>query len=93
VERLKRLRPAIIDIHGETIMIRPDFSQAAWRKSSTSAAGNCVEVACADGFIGVRDTKAQGDGPVLVFNEAEWRAFLEGVEGGEFGYERLRGAS
>ena len=34
--------------------------------------------------VGVRDTKAHGNGPVLKFNEREWCAFLDGVANGEF---------
>ncbi|HLT70984.1 MAG TPA: DUF397 domain-containing protein [Acidimicrobiales bacterium] len=57
-----------------------------WRKSSFSSGGdNCVEVGVAeDGTIGVRDTKQQGNGPILEFFPSEWRAFLEGVRNGEF---------
>ncbi len=60
-----------------------------WRKSSFSAVnGNCVEVAFrADGNVAVRDTKAQGRGPVLSFGTDEWSAFLDGIAAGE-----LRGA-
>jgi hypothetical protein len=59
---------------------------AEWRKSTLSSAGdNCVEVAfTADGRTGVRDSKQQGLGPVLVFTQAEWDAFLGGVRQGEF---------
>ena len=69
------------------------FPANAWRKSSTSDTGGCVEVAYADGLIGVRDTKAEGSGPVLVFNEHEWAAFLSGVGQGEFGVDHLRRTS
>jgi hypothetical protein len=57
-----------------------------WRKSTHSSANdNCVEVAfAADGSTGVRDSKAHGLGPVLVFTRAEWDAFLDGVRQGEF---------
>ena len=37
-----------------------------------------------DGTIGVRDTKQNGQGPVLVFTPSEWQAFLGGVREGEF---------
>ncbi|MFI1731252.1 DUF397 domain-containing protein [Streptomyces acidicola] len=61
----------------------PDFSTAAWRKSSYSDGGdnNCVEVA--DGYPGivpVRDSKAPAARP-LVFSAASWSAFMEGVKG------------
>jgi hypothetical protein len=67
-----------------------DWSQARWRKSQTSDSGGCVEVAYMDGYVGVRDTKDQGSGPVLAFNEKEWTAFLAGVDNGEFTLATLR---
>lgn len=59
---------------------------ANWRKSTMSSAGdNCVEVAFAtDGYVGVRDSKEQGLGPVLEFTPSEWEAFLDGASKGEF---------
>ncbi|MEU8265286.1 DUF397 domain-containing protein [Micromonospora sp. NPDC048999] len=68
----------------------PDFSQAKWRKSSTSDSGGCVEVAYAEGVIGVRDTKQAGAGPMLTFTEREWLAFLEGAAFGEFTLDELK---
>jgi hypothetical protein len=62
---------------------------ARWRKSTTSDSGGCVEVACVDGIVGVRDTKAGDASPVLKFNRAEWTAFLQGVGNGEFTMEAL----
>ncbi|MGN9783428.1 DUF397 domain-containing protein [Nonomuraea sp. ZG12] len=55
------------------------------RKSSLSGSGNdCVEVADnLPGIVAVRDSK-DPDGPALVFNPSEWRAFVSGVKGGEF---------
>jgi len=59
---------------------------SGWRKSTLSSGGdNCVEVGFGDdGTIGVRDTKQNGQGPVLVFTPSEWQAFLGGVRQGEF---------
>lgn len=56
-----------------------------WIKASRSNnQGQCVEVArLADGRIGVRDSK-DSEGPVLVFSEAEWSAFLDGAQRREF---------
>ena len=60
-------------------------SEAHWIKSSLSFAnGNCVEVASLpDAEVGVRDSKNTA-GPVLRFTPAEWRAFIGGVQNGEF---------
>jgi hypothetical protein len=66
------------------------WKTATWRKSIISDTGGCVEVAFAEGTVGVRDTKAQGAGPILEFNEREWRAFIAGARSGEFDYDLLR---
>jgi Domain of unknown function (DUF397) len=57
---------------------------ADWRKSSYSGDGNsCVELAAArDGagpVVGVRDTKANGRGPVLEFTATAWQEFLSRI--------------
>lgn len=70
-------------------MRQPDFSAARWRKSRVSGDGGCVEVAYANGAIGLRDSKNGGQGPVLVFNEREWAAFVTGACAGEFDLDRL----
>jgi hypothetical protein len=70
-------------------MSAPSFSGANWRSASTSGGSDCVEVAAQDGWIGVRDSKAAGGGPVLAFTRSEWRAFLSGVTLGEFAVENL----
>ena len=62
----------------------------AWRKSSASAQGNCVEVAVDGGKVLLRDTKQHGTGPVLAFTEAEWSAFLVGVDAREFTLDAMR---
>jgi predicted secreted Zn-dependent protease len=64
----------------------------AWRKSSASLQGNCVEVAAADDLVLVRDTKNR-HGSVLSFSHSEWSAFLTGVEKGEFTLPNLCGES
>jgi len=58
-------------------------ARAPWRKSSRSAGnGNCVEVALRNDLVGVRDSKEAGEGPVLLFNGAAWRSFIESVKEG-----------
>ncbi|MQA05007.1 MAG: DUF397 domain-containing protein [Streptosporangiales bacterium] len=60
-----------------------DLTNATWRKSSFSNPHNCVEVALIAGGVAVRDsTNPQGD--PLVFDNAEWRAFVRGAAAGEF---------
>lgn len=47
--------------------------------------GSCFEVArLREDRVGVRDTKDKGSGPVLIFNQSEWNAFLSGAKAGEF---------
>jgi hypothetical protein len=55
-----------------------------WRKSLRSnAAGNCVEVGRSrSGTVGIRDTKANGRGPILEFGRAEWAAFRRRITSG-----------
>ena len=60
-----------------------DLSNARWRKSSYSGNNGCVEVAVVGDRVAVRDTKDR-DGPVLLFDEQEWVAFLAGAKDGEF---------
>lgn len=57
--------------------------RAAWRKSSVSGDGGCVEVADLGDLVGMRDTKDRGTGPVLTFSRAMWAEFLVGVRSGE----------
>ncbi|HEX2418661.1 MAG TPA: DUF397 domain-containing protein [Micromonosporaceae bacterium] len=71
---------------GPTIKARPRLATAKWFKASRSGGqNNCVEVAFLNGGnVAVRDSKARGSGPVLVFTPAEWDAFLGGAKDGEF---------
>ena len=59
---------------------------ASWRKSSFSSMnGSCVEIGrLLANSIGVRDSKDNGTGPVLVFTESEWSAFISGAKDGQF---------
>jgi Domain of unknown function (DUF397) len=60
--------------------LQPDLGAALWRTSSHSGSGDqCVEVAAlADRLHAVRDSK-DPHGPVLVFDSAEWRSFLDAL--------------
>ena len=66
-----------------------DNNFAGWRKSSYSGDGNsCVELAVTrpsarDGagpVVGVRDTKANGHGPILEFSPHAWREFVRRIK-------------
>jgi hypothetical protein len=67
-----------------------DLSALDWKTSSYSngAGGMCVAVASIQdgpspvGFL-VRDSE-DPDGPILSFSAAQWYAFLDGAEAGEF---------
>jgi Domain of unknown function (DUF397) len=63
-----------------------DVDRASWRKSSFSSYnGSCLEVSrLSPDRIGVRDTKDNGIGPVLVFTSMEWDAFIAGAKSGQF---------
>ncbi|MGH3830865.1 MAG: DUF397 domain-containing protein [Pseudonocardiaceae bacterium] len=62
-----------------------DLSDARWKKSSRSGAGNnCVEVADLDGaHHAVRDSKNPG-GAALIVTAAGWSAFTVGIRAREF---------
>ena len=64
-----------------------DSSGTAWRKSTHSTNGNCVEIAWRQGAedinILVRDSKFPGREP-LVFTPGEWAVFLERVKTGDY---------
>jgi hypothetical protein len=61
-------------------------SGASWQKSTLSNMnGSCVEIGrLLPDRIGVRDTKDNGAGPILVFTESEWSAFISGAKTGQF---------
>jgi hypothetical protein len=55
-----------------------------WITASASGGdGECVELRRHDGMIEVRDSKDR-EGPVLRFTHAEFVAWLDGVNKGEF---------
>ena len=45
----------------------------------------CVMVAHKDGAIAVRDSK-DASKTTLIFNEAEWKVFADGVKAGQFDF-------
>jgi hypothetical protein len=56
----------------------------SWLKARSSTAnGQCVELASAVGNVAIRDSK-DPDGPILVYTRSEFRTFLEGARNGEF---------
>jgi hypothetical protein len=62
-----------------------EFKDSDFRTSSLSGgdAGTCVEVACREDIVAVRNSLRPGAGTVL-FTAAEWKAFIGGVKLGEF---------
>ncbi|WP_372443612.1 DUF397 domain-containing protein [Nucisporomicrobium flavum] len=64
--------------------MRVDLKTAIFRKSRRSGDNGCVEVATnLPGSVAVRDSKDVA-GPVLLFSDAEWTAFVGGVRDGDF---------
>lgn len=52
---------------------------------SGGSGGNCVAVGrLADGSVAVRHSKGSQDVEPVIFNRAEWDAFVKGVKAGEF---------
>jgi hypothetical protein len=54
----------------------------AWRVSSFSGGGDCVEWKVGGGIVEVRDSKNSSSAS-LVFTRSEWLAFVDGVKAGE----------
>lgn len=54
-----------------------------WRRSSRCGSTTCVEVARVEDQYLIRDSK-NPDAAALSFTAAEWKAFVEGVNAGEF---------
>ena len=60
-----------------------NMNAPAWRKSSRCGTSTCVEVAKIDDNYMIRDSK-NPEAAALSFTKAEWEAFVEGVNAGEF---------
>jgi hypothetical protein len=58
-----------------------DNPAMSWKKSSYSMSnGQCLEAAqFRDGWVGVRDSKAAGEGPTLCFAPRAWDSFTNAV--------------
>jgi hypothetical protein len=54
-----------------------------WQKSSYCGNSTCVEVALAETYVAVRDSKNITQS-ALVYSREEWTAFLAGAKDGEF---------
>jgi len=66
-------------------MTKPEFDRnaLAWRISSRSVGGNCVEVAPAGSLIAVRNSR-KPNAEMILYTRAEFAAFVAGAKGGEF---------
>lgn len=53
-------------------------SAFVWKKSSASAAGNCVEVAFLQGWVLIRDS-VNPEGDTLRISRVAWNSFLAEV--------------
>ncbi|MBT2490940.1 DUF397 domain-containing protein [Streptomyces sp. ISL-96] len=58
-----------------------DLSKADWQSGSHGAGD--VQIAFVEGFIAMRNATAPGS-PSLIFNPAEWRAFVLNARAGAF---------
>lgn len=65
--------------------LESELRDASWSTSTTSPdSGASIAVArLSDGSVAMRDG-GDADGPVLIFTPVEWRAFVAGVDAGEF---------
>jgi len=64
-----------------------DLSRAIWRKStfSNGNGGNSVIYGeLPNGHHALKDSKLGADSPVLIFDQDEWEAFIQGAKNGEF---------
>jgi hypothetical protein len=63
--------------------MRPDLTNAEWRRTPQSPEDGAVEVAFLADGVAVRDSR-RPEGDVLFFTPAEWDAFVGGAKQGEF---------
>jgi Domain of unknown function (DUF397) len=69
---------------GKIILSEAERAALSWFKAQASSyQGACVELAWASGNIAMRDSK-DPDGPILVYNPTEFKAFIDGARNGEF---------
>jgi hypothetical protein len=68
---------------GDCVMVgRDKAAEGDWRKARTCATNECVEVACSETGVRLRNS-ASPHGEVTA-TSAEWRAFVHAVKAGEF---------
>ena len=62
-----------------------EIGSIPWRKASYSANGgtSCVEAGHVPGAVLIRDTKNNGDGPVLRLTPADWHRFTATIRTSE----------
>lgn len=69
---------------GKITLTDEEIAGLAWTKAQLSNInGACVEIASTPGKVAIRDSK-DPSGPILVYTEIEFRAFLDGARNGEF---------
>jgi Domain of unknown function (DUF397) len=56
-----------------------DLPPIAWRKSTHSGSGNCIQTATIPGAVAVRDSADPG-GPALAFTTRAWTAFTTALK-------------
>jgi hypothetical protein len=62
-----------------------DPQQANWRTSSFTDKDNCFELAdLGNDEVGLRDTKDQGEGPILRLTRRQMAGLVTGIKAGEF---------
>jgi uncharacterized protein DUF397 len=63
-----------------------DFEEprSAWRKSTASDSGGCIEVAAGPGLVLIRDSKDRG-GAILGVSSVAWSYFLDGMHNRDAG--------